>query len=72
VPHEQIVRCSDGHLYTAHWPPFVSLRTVRLGGGARLAKCPIDNRWRVTKIVNANELSESDLQEARSHVSTRW
>lgn len=63
---DHIYRCSDGHLYTSTW-----LRehwsAVHLGSGARLHRCPIDHRWRITRAVDANQLSEAQLDDARRH-----
>jgi hypothetical protein len=67
-PHvdDRIYRCSDGHLYTSTWlRDHCSL--VHLGLGARLHRCPVDHRWRITKEVDANTLTEQQLDAARQH-----
>jgi hypothetical protein len=66
MPKPRIVKCSDGHLYTALWIPLVGLRSVRLGG-ERYARCPVDHHWRMTVPVDASELTEAELTEARQH-----
>ncbi|NJP88760.1 MULTISPECIES: hypothetical protein [Nonomuraea] len=63
---DRIVRCSDGHLYTAQWAPFFSLRAVRLGS-RRFARCPVDGRWRLVTTVEPRDLTEAEIEEAKRH-----
>lgn len=63
----QVIRCSDGHLYTAEWLPGFSWRSLRLGGGRRYDHCPVDRRWRVAQIVDPAGLTEQELAQARQH-----
>ena len=61
-----IYRCSDGHLYTSTWlRDHYSL--VHLGSGTHLHRCPVDHRWRITRQVEANQLTEEQLDDARQH-----
>jgi hypothetical protein len=62
---DRILRCSDGHL-------FVSNETSRLFasvhlGANRFIRCPVDGKWRMASNVNSADLTEAELQEARSH-----
>jgi len=63
---ERIYRCSDGHLYSAQ-ALIASLLSVHLGVGVHLQRCPVDNRWRVARVVDPNVLSEEELADARAH-----
>jgi hypothetical protein len=61
---ERVLRCSDGHL-------FVSSETARLFGSVHLGpkryiRCPVDGKWRMASNVNSGDLTESELQQARS------
>lgn len=62
---DTIIRCSDGHLYTANWMPLAGVRSIRLGP-KRFARCPVDRRWRLMERVSPGELSDAQLQEAAS------
>jgi len=64
---ERIYRCSDGHLYAASALK-ASLLSIHLGLGTHLQRCPVDNRWRVARVVNRSELSDEQLAQARSHM----
>ena len=62
---DRILRCSDGHL-------FVSSETARLFGSVHLGaerfiRCPVDGKWRMASNVNSTDLTEAELQEARSY-----
>jgi hypothetical protein len=62
---DRILRCSDDHL-------FVSNETARLFRSVhlearRIIRCPVDGEWRVATNVNSADLTEAELQEARSH-----
>lgn len=61
------VRCSDGHLYTAKWIPLVGIKSVRLGQRNRFAKCPVDKRWRMTRLVDSETLSDTEAREGQQH-----
>jgi hypothetical protein len=63
---DRILRCSDGHL-------FVSSETGRLFssihlGAKRLMRCPVGGNWRMASNVNSSDLTEAELQEARSRL----
>ncbi len=63
---DRILRCSDGHL-------FVSSETGRLFssvhlGAKRFMRCPVDGKWRMASNVNSSDLTEAELQEARSRL----
>lgn len=63
---DHVYRCSDGHLYTSTWlRDHCSL--VHPGPGARLHRCPVDGRWRITRSVDADQLSDAQLDGARQH-----
>jgi hypothetical protein len=64
---ERIYRCSDGHLYAAS-PIKASLLSVHLGVGTHLQRCPVDNRWRIARVVDPDELTDAQLASARSHI----
>jgi hypothetical protein len=67
---DRIVRCGDGHLFTTIWVPFVSFKSVRLGG-TRLQRCPIARHWsRVTPVDEAT-LTPDEIAEARRHHDLR-
>jgi hypothetical protein len=51
----------------AKWVPLVGLRSVRLGPGRRLARCPVDKHWRMTTQVDPTELAETQRAEADHH-----
>jgi hypothetical protein len=62
---DRILRCADGHL-------FVSSETARLFGSVHLGakrfmRCPVDGKWRMASNVNSSDLTEAELQEARSY-----
>jgi hypothetical protein len=62
---DRILRCSDGHL-------FVSGETARLLGSLhfgpkRLIRCPVDNRLRMAGNVNSADLTEQEIEQARSY-----
>jgi hypothetical protein len=62
---DRILRCSDGHL-------FVSGEAARLFqsihlGAKRLIRCPVDNRMRLAGNVNSADLTEQELERARSY-----
>lgn len=63
---ERIYRCSDGHLYAAA-PLKASLLSIHLGVGTHLQRCPVDNRWRVARLVDPDELSDEELARARAN-----
>lgn len=60
---ESIIRCSDGHLFTANWIPLVGIRSIRLGT-KRYARCPVNRRWRLMERVSPGELSADQLAQA--------
>jgi hypothetical protein len=64
---DRILRCSDGHL-------FVSGEGSRLFksvhfGPKRLIRCPVDNKLRVAGNVNSADLTELEIEQARSYRS---
>lgn len=66
MPNRPIYRCSDGHLYTAAFPKslFLSIHIFPFG---HIQRCPVDRRWRRATLVNRNDLSDQQLQEAEQH-----
>lgn len=69
MAERQVIRCSDGHLYTATWIPTVGLRSIRLGPDMRIDRCPVDHRWRRARIVDPAGLTDAELARAREHYS---
>jgi hypothetical protein len=61
----RILRCSDGHLFTSTESARL-FRSIHLGP-KRLMRCPVDGRWRLAGNVDAEDLSEEELAEARLH-----
>ena len=62
---DRILRCSDGHL-------FVSTEGTRLFaslhlGPKRFMRCPVDRRWRIAGNVNAADLTEEEITQARQY-----
>ena len=60
-----ILRCSDGHLFTASWVKilFLSVHVI----DRKWLRCPVDHKWRMADVVPAGTLSETDLYEAQQH-----
>ncbi len=60
VGGDVIVRCSQGHLFTTIWIPFVSLNAVRLGS-RRFQRCPVGGgHWSLVRMVRDAELTVSE------------
>lgn len=62
---DRILRCSDGHL-------FVSGEAARLFrslhfGPKRLIRCPVDRKLRMAGNVNSADLTEQEIEQARSY-----
>jgi hypothetical protein len=62
---QQIVRCSQGHLYTTTWVPFVSFKSIRLGT-RRFQRCPVGHHWALTQKVDAASLSADERAAAEA------
>ena len=62
---DRILRCSDGHLFTSGEAG--RLLTSLHFGPKRLLRCPVDRKWRFAGNVNSKDLTEAELEEARSH-----
>ncbi len=62
----QIVRCSQGALYSTIWVKFISLKAVRLGS-KRLQRCPVHHKWETVTRVDPNTLSPQQIAEAEQH-----
>ena len=60
-----LVRCRDGHLFTTIWIPGVSVKSLRLGWW-RVQRCPVGRHWSVVAPVRAADLTEDELQAART------
>lgn len=65
----QLIRCSDGHLYSATWIPLVCWRSVRLGYGRRLDRCPVGRHWRMAEVVDPGDLTEAEREQAERRYS---
>ena len=66
MPNTFIYQCSDGHLYTAS-PIKAILLSIHLGIGRHFQRCPVDGRWRISKRLDRNDLTDQQLQEAQQH-----
>jgi len=53
----RIVRCGQGHLFTAVWVP--GAVAFRLGG-ARLLRCPVGEHWSLVRPVNEADLTDEE------------
>lgn len=63
-----ILRCSDGHLFSATRLKLVFL-SVHLGDKGWL-RCPVDDKWRIAepvRVYEADALSQAELDEALQH-----
>jgi hypothetical protein len=61
-----IVRCRNGHLFTTIWIPGASFKAVRLGA-LRIQYCPVGNHWTIVTPVKPEDLTDDELEFARSH-----
>ncbi|WP_405781027.1 hypothetical protein [Streptomyces sp. NBC_00859] len=64
---DTLVRCSDGHLFTAKWVPLVGLRSVRLGPTRRYARCPVGKHWCMTHAIAPATLTDAEVSRASEH-----
>jgi hypothetical protein len=62
---QRIVRCSQGHLYTTTWMPFISLKSIRLGS-RRFQRCPVGHHWALTEQVDPGTLTEEERAAAQA------
>jgi hypothetical protein len=60
---DRVVRCSDGHLFTTRWVPYMSFKAVRLGS-RRWQRCPVGGHWTTVTQVDVSTLSAAELTEA--------
>lgn len=60
-----IVRCQNGHLFTTIWVPFISLKAIRLGL-VRIQRCPVGGHLAFVTPVRESDLTDAELQQARS------
>jgi hypothetical protein len=60
---ETPVRCADDHVYTTIWIPFVSLKSVRMGG-ARYQRCPVYAHWSTVVRIDARTADPVELEAA--------
>jgi hypothetical protein len=67
---DQIVRCSQGHLFTSKWIVGSSVKAVRLGY-KRYQRCPVCEKWRIVVPVADDELTEDDRRVAAQHHDTK-
>jgi hypothetical protein len=67
---DQIVRCSQGHLFTSKWIVGSSVKAVRLGY-KRYQRCPVCEKWRIVVPVADDELTEDDRRVAAEHHDTK-
>jgi hypothetical protein len=65
LPARLVLRCSDGHLYTATRDT-VLYRSIHFGN-TQFRPCPVDHKWRTAKLVDLNTLSRAELEEAESN-----
>jgi hypothetical protein len=57
-----LLRCSDGHLFTANPVKLVFL-SVHLAGSGYL-RCPVDHKWRIAEKVSVNQFTEAEVEQA--------
>jgi hypothetical protein len=62
---QQIVRCSQGHLYTTTWTPFASIKAIRVGT-RRFQRCPVGHHWALATRVNPDDLTDEQRAAARA------
>lgn len=55
---DQIMRCSDGHVYVEGVSR--GLFSLHLGAG-RFERCRIDKRWRFVRFVDSADLTDGEL-----------
>lgn len=60
---DMIFRCSRGHLFTASQLKMIVL-SVHFGA-TKFTRCPAGHHWGMVTRVNGNDLSESELAEAK-------
>jgi len=65
LPARLVMRCSDGHLYTATRDTLL-YRSIHFGN-TLFRPCPVDHKWRTAKFVDLNTLSRAELEEAESN-----
>jgi hypothetical protein len=63
---ERIYQCSDGHLYSADWLKALVL-SIHFGFGTHYQRCPVDGRWRMAKQVRPDQMTPTQLNEARRY-----
>jgi hypothetical protein len=62
LPARLILRCSDGHLYTATRDTLL-YRSVHFGT-TQFRPCPVDHKWRLAKFVDPSTLIRRELEQA--------
>jgi hypothetical protein len=62
---DRVLRCSDGHLFVSGEGARLFL-SIHLGP-KRLIRCPVDRKFRMAGNVNSANLTEQELEQARSH-----
>jgi hypothetical protein len=60
-----ILRCSDGHLFTASWLKILLL-SMHFGNSV-WTRCPVDHKWRMASRIAPGDLSGAELDEAKQH-----
>jgi hypothetical protein len=62
-------RCSDGHVFTLSITAM--LLSVKFTTTRRLARCPVDHRWRMMDRVQPADLSEAEPSRAQRNAETQ-
>lgn len=62
LPARLVLRCSDGHLYTATRDTLL-YRSIHFGT-IQFRPCPVDRKWRMARFVDLSTLTLSELEEA--------
>ena len=62
LPARLVLRCSDGHLYTATRDTLL-YRSIHFGT-TQFRPCPVDHRWRTARFVDMSTLTRPELEEA--------
>lgn len=66
----QVVRCSQGHMFSTIWVPGVSVKALKLGS-TRFQFCPVGKHWTFVKPVRERDLTDEEVETAHSQHDVR-
>jgi hypothetical protein len=66
ILQDRIYRCSAGHFCSAD-PVRAIWNSIHLGPGRHFQRCPVDHRWRMAYLVQPEELTSEQLEQARKY-----